>query len=105
MLNNKQIEEEAFEAHVADAAKLMRVLASERRLEILCQLESGEVSVGEIQKRLGLSQSALSQHLALLRDENIVSTRREAQSVFYRITDPAAVKIIATLAEIFCPEK
>lgn len=104
MLNKKLMKQEDFQAHVADAAKLMRVLANERRLEILCKLQDGEVSVGELQKQLSLSQSALSQHLALLRDENIVTTRRAAQSVFYRITDPAAVKIISTLAEIFCPQ-
>ena len=101
----QKIQEDAFEAHVADAASLLRVLANKHRLEILCKLESGELSVGDIQKQFGLSQSALSQHLALLRDENIVSTRRESQSIFYRISDPAALKIITTLAEIFCPEK
>lgn len=101
----QMFDKEAFEARAAEAASLMRVLANERRLMILCQLEEGELSVGEIRGRLGLSQSALSQHLALLREENIVSTRREAQSIFYRITDPAAVKIIGTLAEIFCPKE
>ena len=101
----QKIQEDAFEAQFADAASLLRVLANKHRLEILCKLESGELSVGDIQKQFGLSQSALSQHLALLRDENIVSTRRESQSIFYRISDPAALKIITTLAEIFCPEK
>lgn len=92
-----------FEASAAQAAKLLRALANERRLMILCQLTDGERSVGEIQPLVGLSQSALSQHLKVLRDEGIVATRREAQTVWYRISDPATVKVVGTLAEIFCP--
>lgn len=70
---------------------------------ILCRLGEGEVQVAELQASVDLSQSALSQHLAVLRDEGLVSARREGQAVFYRIADPAAVRVIATLAEIFCP--
>jgi ArsR family transcriptional regulator len=92
-----------FEASATQAAQLLRALANERRLMILCQLADGERSVGDIQPLVGLSQSALSQHLKVLRDEGIVATRREAQTVWYRISDPAAVKVVATLAEIFCP--
>lgn len=92
-----------FEASAAEAARLLRALANERRLMILCQLADGELPVGELLPRVGLSQSALSQHLAVLREEGIVATRREAQSVLYRIADPAAVKVVTTLAEIFCP--
>jgi len=92
-----------FEASASEAAKLLRALANERRLMILCQLADGERSVGEIQPLVGLSQSALSQHLKVLREEGVVATRREAQTVWYRIADPAAVKVVATLAEIFCP--
>jgi ArsR family transcriptional regulator len=92
-----------FEASAAEAAKLLRALSNERRLMILCQLGEGELAVGQIQTRLGLSQSALSQHLAVLRDQGVVATRRNGQAIFYRIADPAAVKVVATLAEIFCP--
>ena len=92
-----------FEASAGAAAKLLRALANERRLMILCQLGDGERSVSQIQPLVGLSQSALSQHLAVLREEGVVATRREAQTVWYRIADPAAVKVVATLAEIFCP--
>lgn len=95
----------AFEASAAAAATLLRALANERRLLILCQLRDGELSVGALQDRLGLSQSALSQHLAVLREEGIVGTRRQSQTIFYRIADPAAVQVIATLASIFCPEE
>ncbi len=93
-----------FEENASAAARLLRSLANERRLMVLCQLGGGELSVGALQERLGLSQSALSQHLALLREEGIVATRREGQSIFYRIADPNAVRVIGTLADIFCPE-
>ena len=92
-----------FEASAAEAAKLLRALGNERRLMILCQLTDRERSVGELQPRVGLSQSALSQHLAVLRAEGVVATRREGQTVWYRISDPAAMQVVAALAEIFCP--
>lgn len=95
----------AFESSAAAAASLLRALANEKRLLVLCQLGDGELAVGALQARLGMSQSALSQHLALLREEGIVATRREGQTIHYRISDPAAVQVIATLAAIFCPEK
>ena len=92
-----------FEASAGRAATLLRLFANEKRLMILCQLADGELAVGEIQSRVGLSQSALSQHLALLRAEGIVATRREGQVIFYRLDDPAAMRVIETLAELFCP--
>ena len=92
-----------FEASATAAARLLRALGNERRLMILCQLVDGERSVGELQPLVGLSQSALSQHLAVLRDEAIVATRRDGQTIWYRISDPAAERVVGTLAEIFCP--
>ena len=92
-----------FEASAGRAAKLLKALGNERRLMILCQLVDGERSVGQLQPAVGLSQSALSQHLAVLREEGVVATRREGLTVWYRIDDPAAVRVVSTLAEIFCP--
>ncbi|MFN3452345.1 MAG: ArsR/SmtB family transcription factor [Sphingorhabdus sp.] len=92
-----------FEESAARAATLLRLLGNEKRLMLLCQLADGELSVREIQSRVGLSQSALSQHLALLREEGIVATRRESQTIYYRIVDHAAMRVIETLAELFCP--
>lgn len=92
-----------FEESAGRAATLLRLLANEKRLMILCQLADDELAVGDIQSRVGLSQSALSQHLALLRAEGIVATRREGQAIFYRLDDPAAMRVIETLAELFCP--
>ena len=92
-----------FEASASAAARLLRALGNERRLMMLCQLTGGERSVGDLQPHVGLSQSALSQHLALLREEGIVATRRDGQVIWYRIVDAAAIKVVGTLAEIFCP--
>lgn len=91
-----------FQASAAAGAKLLRTLGNERRLMILCQLTEGERSVGQLQPGLGLSQSALSQHLAVLREDGIVATRREGHVIWYWIADPAAIKVLTTLAEICC---
>ncbi len=87
-----------------DVAQLLKLLANESRLQILCQLAiSREVSVNDLAHEVGLSQSALSQHLAKMRDENLLATRREAQTVFYRISDPNAARVLALLKDIYCP--
>ena len=91
-----------FEESAGRAATLLRLLGNEKRLMLLCQLADCELSVRDIQWRVGLSQSALSQHLALLREEGIVTTRRESQTIYYRIVDHAAMRVIETLAELFC---
>ena len=88
-----------------EAAALMRALSSEPRLLILCNLIAAEeLTVGALVDRVGLSQSALSQHLAKLRDEGLVAFRREAQTLFYRVADPRAGQVLAVLQDIFCPE-
>lgn len=92
-----------FEASAGEAAGLMRALSNEKRLMILCQLGDGELSVSQLLPLVGLSQSALSQHLARLRDEALVATRRDGTTIFYRISEPAVLKVIAVLAEIYCP--
>lgn len=93
-----------LEVNASAAAAFLRVMANEKRLMVLCQLVEGEKSVGELQAGSTLSQSALSQHLAKLRDENIVKTRRAAQTIYYSIADPSAARLLDTLAEIFCPQ-
>lgn len=94
-----------FQDSASRAATLLRLLGNERRLMILCQLVDGERTVGALLPGVGLSQSALSQHLALLRAEGIVATRRTGQAVHYRLSDPAAARIIATLSDLFCPDQ
>ena len=89
-------------AKAVEATRLLTVLANESRLAILCHLVEGEHSVGELLEAVGLSQSALSQHLAKLRASDIVATRRNAQTVYYRLASKAASSVMTTLAEIYC---
>ena len=84
------------------AVELLKAMANEWRLMILCQLSEGEKTVSELQGILGLSQSALSQHLAVLRREKIVSARKEAQSVFYSLAGDEATRVMETLHDLFC---
>ena len=88
--------------HSASAAQLMRSLANPHRLMLLCVLADGELSVGELNRRVTLSQSALSQHLAVLRNEQLVSTRREAQTIYYSVVDGVALKVVRLLHDEFC---
>jgi DNA-binding transcriptional ArsR family regulator len=93
-----------FEAHAAEAAQFMKLLANEHRLLVLCHLlAAGEASVSSLVEEVGLSQSALSQHLAKLREDGLVAFRRDAQTLFYRVCDPRAERILAMLKDIFCP--
>lgn len=103
MVDLAVIEPDRFEASAGEAAGLLRALSNEKRLMILCQLGDREMSVGQLLPLVGLSQSALSQHLAKLRDEALVATRREGTVIFYRVAEPAVLKLIALLAEIYCP--
>ncbi len=89
-------------AKAAEAARLLAALANESRLMILCELVDGERSVGTLVEAVGLTQSALSQHLAKLRAAGIVATRRDAQTIYYRLASEAAGSVMTTLAEIYC---
>lgn len=91
-----------LEKSAADASALLKSMANESRLLILCHLTEGEKSVGELQELVGLGQSALSQHLAILRRDRLVKTRRSAQSIFYSLASDAAQAIMGTLYELFC---
>lgn len=91
--------------NAAEAASLLRALSNENRLMLLCLLFEGERSVGELNRSLPLSQSALSQHLAVLRDEGLVETRRAGQSIFYGLASEPARRVVETLHGIYCPER
>ncbi|WP_062060748.1 ArsR/SmtB family transcription factor [Cellvibrio sp. OA-2007] len=92
-----------MQIHAQAAASLLKALANENRLMILCTLITGEMSVGELNEQVPLSQSALSQHLASLREAGLVNTRKEAQTVYYSLQGDEAQKIIAVLQSIYCP--
>ena len=97
-----QMDPEAMRAHAADASRLLKALANDKRLMLLCLLVEREHSVGELNARVALSQSALSQHLAVLREDGLVSTRREAQTIYYSLAAGPAQQVIATLHDIYC---
>jgi ArsR family transcriptional regulator, virulence genes transcriptional regulator len=86
-----------------EAAALLKLLANERRLLLLCLLASTrEMTVGALADAVGISQSALSQHLALLREHGLVACRRDGQTMHYSIADPAAERFLTTLKDIYC---
>lgn len=94
----------AMAEHAAEAAELMKQLSNQNRLMIVCSLVEGELSVGELNERVPLSQSALSQHLANLRNSGLVETRREGQAIYYRLQGDRATRVIGLLKDMFCPD-
>jgi DNA-binding transcriptional ArsR family regulator len=84
------------------ACKLMKVLANADRLMILCQLSQGERRVGDLEELLGILQPTLSQQLTVLRNEELVSTRREGKNIYYNLTEPKALALIEVMYEQFC---
>ncbi len=93
----------ALEAKAAEVAAVMKALANPRRLLVLCHLaEAGSASVNTLATQVGLSQSALSQHLGLMRDEGLVGFNRDGQTLNYRIADPRVAALLATLYQLYC---
>ena len=93
-----------FAGQAAEAVSVLKSIAHEGRLLVLCYLsEAGEMSVGELAERVGLSQSALSQHLAKLRVEGLVATRKQSQTVYYRIDEPKVLRLLFLLHDLYCP--
>ena len=91
-----------LEQKAQQASTLLKAMSNQSRLLILCQLNEGEKSVGELERIVGLSQSALSQHLARLRRDKLVKTRREAQTIFYSLHGDEALRVINTLYGLYC---
>jgi ArsR family transcriptional regulator, virulence genes transcriptional regulator len=95
----------ALQSNATRACALLKALSNEVRLMLVCQLSEGEKSVGELQAFVKLSQSAVSQHLALLRGHELVATRRDGQSVYYRLASGEAAAVIKTLHDEFCTKR
>jgi DNA-binding transcriptional ArsR family regulator len=93
---------DVMQRNATDAVNLLKGLANESRLMIMCVLSEGEFSVGQLNQRIKLSQSALSQHLAVLREQDLVQTRRESQTIYYSLADTAAMNIIELLHDVYC---
>ncbi len=103
MLAVSPLDPAAFEAKAIDVADTLRALANARRLQVLCVLmESGEANVGTLVERIGIGQSALSQHLAKMRDEGLVTFRRESRTLWYRIADHNVAELMGTLYRLYC---
>ncbi len=92
----------ALHENAERASELLRNMSNRWRLLILCHLTQGEMSVHELEKVIGLSQSALSQHLAILRRGRLVRTRREAQSIYYSLASSDAGAVMETLYDLYC---
>ena len=104
MVQSKNLNSDEMLLHATEAAALLKAIANPSRLMILCQLIDGELSVGELNERIDLSQSALSQHLAALRKAALVETRKESQTVYYFLHGEKATTVIGALQSLFCPE-
>ncbi len=92
--------------HAGEAAQLMKALSNENRLMILCSLSGGEMTVGQLNEKIPMSQSGLSQQLGILRREGLVTTRRDAQSIHYSLVPGPATEMIRLLHDIYCgPER
>jgi DNA-binding transcriptional ArsR family regulator len=94
-----------FSSKAEGVAALLKAMGNGRRLMVLCKLvEHGEMSVGDLARDVALSQSALSQHLAKMRDEGLVTFRREGQTLWYRIADPRTEALLAALYQLYCKD-
>lgn len=94
-----------FEAKADKVAETLKAIGNARRLMVLCKLvEHGEATVAALAQEVGLSQSALSQHLAKMREEQLVTFRRESQTLWYRIADPRVEALLGTLYDLYCKE-
>lgn len=91
-----------LQSNAQRAARFLKLMANPKRLMVLCQLSAGEKSVGELERIVRLSQSALSQHLAVLRRAAVVKTRREGQTIFYSLASEEATLMMDALFEVFC---
>ncbi|WP_299860243.1 metalloregulator ArsR/SmtB family transcription factor [uncultured Hoeflea sp.] len=96
------IDAECLETNSGKAAELLAVMGNQKRMLILCHLAQGEMQVGVLAEKVELSQSALSQHLAKLRNQDLVKTRRQAQTIYYSIKSPSVLTMLQTLNTIFC---
>ena len=97
------LDTQKMRAAAGQAAIMLRVLANEDRMLLLCQLTRGEACVSDLEKLLEIRQPTLSQQLSVLRAEAIVSTRREGKKIFYRVSDARAIAVLETLNVLFCP--
>ena len=95
---------ELLRSSAAQAVGVLKTLANEDRLMLLCQLSQGEHCVSELEEELGIAQPTLSQQLGVLRNEGVVTTRRQGKSIYYRVADTRMLEILVLLHRLYCPE-
>ena len=105
MARHTLIDPDVLRGAAAEAVGALKLLANEERLLLLCQLSQGEMSVGELEERLGIRQPTLSQQLGVLRAEEVVHTRRQGKNIFYSVADARLLEILAVLYRIYCPRE
>jgi len=98
------IDPDVLRLAAGQAVAALKVLANEQRLLLLCQLSQGEMCVSELEERLDIHQPTLSQQLGVLRNEEVVETRREGKNIYYSVADPALLEILALLYRLYCPK-
>ncbi|WP_395669544.1 ArsR/SmtB family transcription factor [Rhodoferax sp.] len=101
-MNTAELELTAMQQAAGRACRLLKVLANPDRLLLLCQLSQGEKRVGELEEILGITQPTLSQQLTVLRDEALVSTRRDGKNIYYSLSSPQALAVIQVMYQQFC---
>jgi DNA-binding transcriptional ArsR family regulator len=104
VLDFSDLEVDQFEKKASQAGALLKALSNPKRLMIMCRLAMGEQSVGALERQVGLGQSSLSQHLAVLRRNELVATRRDSRTIYYRLASPEAEAIMVVLYDLFCRE-
>ena len=95
---------ELLHSSAAQAVVVLKILANEDRLMLLCQLSQGEHCVSELEEELGIAQPTLSQQLGVLRKEGVVSTRRDGKNIYYSVADPRTLEVLVLLHRLYCPE-
>jgi len=101
-MDTSTLDLEKMKTAASGACRLMKVLSNPDRLMLLCQLSQGEKRVGELEEILGIVQPTLSQQLTVLRDEELVSTRRDGKNIYYQIASPQALAVMTVLFDQFC---
>ena len=99
------IDPHVLRSAAGEAVGALKLLANEERLLLLCQLSQGEMCVGDLEAQLDIHQPTLSQQLGVLRNEGVVTTRRQGKNIFYSVDDPALLEILAVLYRIYCPKE
>jgi hypothetical protein len=105
MKKNKDTDLDVMQRNAAKAEAMLKLLANANRLMILCHLVKGEKSVGELVDLVGLSQSALSQHLSKMRSQQLIEANKKGQMVYYRMSTPEVEAILSTLYQIYCNDQ